>query len=92
MQAGRSQRLPNQLVLDLIKRIDHFGFCVANTQFAVEAVLGSDINTFVDGCAEHTTSMVHVVAGKIGAPTKEADAQRRLNDDHCGTSSPMPAG
>ena len=60
----------DQIVLDLVQRIDHLGLCVAYTQLAIEAMLGGDEYSLVDGRAQYTATVLEVIAGEVGAAPK----------------------
>ena len=79
---GHQHGLADKLVLQLLDVRDNLFPGVVDVDVVVEALFHDDVYILVERAVEDPAAVLEVVGGQVGSAAEQADAQRRLCDDH----------
>src|SRR5262249_56340076 len=82
--AGHLHGFPHEFVLEVLDPRDDLLLRVVDVDVIVEALLHDDVDVLVERAVEDPAAVLPVVAGQVGPPAEQADAQRGRSDDHRG--------
>ena len=82
VHAGDAHCLADEVMPDLGDRLHDLLDRVVDVDVIVESFLDDDVDVLVDRGGKYCAAVDAVVVGKVGATPEEAEAQRRLGDDH----------
>ena len=69
-------------MLQILNAGDDFLLRVVDVDVVVEPLLDYYVDVLVDRAVQDPAAVLAIVIGQVRAPAQQADAQRRLGDDH----------